>query len=160
MEVYYSLRVTIRKKKFSLIDHPGQIVVKKKRSKFGSNDNSECGLSLIICILYLRGVKESHLVYWKTCECLFPGRQIIKMVLGPRFTRISKNGISLWCSNSMVNSILLWRLFKYCKKLISKVFVVKHDGKSVINVPKPKWRTWLPNFQRPKILYLPVLLLC
>ena len=47
MEVYYSLRVTILKK-FSLIDHPGQIVAKKKRSKFGSNDNSECGLSFIL----------------------------------------------------------------------------------------------------------------
>ena len=49
------------------LDHPGQIVAKKRRSKFGSNDKSKCKLPVsLFCIC--EELKGSIL---KTCECLF-----------------------------------------------------------------------------------------
>ena len=66
----------------------------------------------------------------KACERLFSVDGCHESVLfGQRLTRMSKNGISLSCSNSMENLIL--------QEFISSVFAVKHS-KSVINVPIPK----------------------
>jgi len=43
----------------------------------------------------------------KSCECLFPVDRCHEGDVGAAFTRVSKNGISLSHSNSMVNLILL-----------------------------------------------------
>ena len=43
----------------------------------------------------------------KACECLFPVDGFIKVLFKQRLTRMSENGISLSCSNSRVNLILL-----------------------------------------------------
>ena len=47
------------------------------------------------------------------------GKHVVKVLFGQRLTRMSKNGISLAYSNSMVNLMLLWRLLRYFKNSVA-----------------------------------------
>ena len=63
------------------------------------------------------------------------------MLSGQRLTRMSKKGISLSCSNSILNSVdTVVSTVRIPQKLISSVFSVKH-GESVIHISVPKRRT-------------------
>ena len=71
----------------------------------------------------------------------------MKVLFGQRLTRMSKTGISLSWSNSVVNLMLLWRLLRYFKHLsavsllsnikkvwtviLLKMYVVQHTKRQV-----------------------------